>query len=249
MSWVHAVVDVPADQHPAAAGFWGEVFGWPAGTPWRGHPELSSFEPPSGTSYLHLQRIDGPARVHLDLESEAPDATVEEAVVLGAELVAARTSWTTLLSPGGLPFCLVSDQDHDPPAPVTWPDGHRSRMVQVCIDSPRAAHAREVAFWRGLLGDRWVDGRRSEFAGTWHDDAGGPIQLLFQRLDEPDGPVRAHLDHGTDDLDAEVRRVLGLGAADVGRGPGGWHVMRDPVGQLFCATLNSPEPSRHRDLG
>jgi hypothetical protein len=248
MGWLHAVVDVPADEHPAAADFWGRVLGWPAGDPWDGHPELSSFEAPDGTAYLHLQRIDGPARIHLDVEAQSPAEAVARAVGLGATYVATRGTWTTLTSPGGLPFCVVQERAHDAPGPVTYPDGHRGRMVQVCVDSPRSAHVGEVAFWRALLPGRWVPSGAAEFAGKWHDDEGSPIQLLFQQLDEPEGSVRAHLDLGTDDLDADVRRLRALGATDVGPGRG-WHVFRDPGGQLFCTTRNSPEQTRHRDLG
>ena len=70
MAWVHAVIDVPADQHPAMAGFWSRVLGWELGVPWPGHPELRSFDPPRGEPYVHLQEIDGQPRVHLDLESD-----------------------------------------------------------------------------------------------------------------------------------------------------------------------------------
>ena len=122
-------------------------------------------------------------------------------------------------------------------------------MVQVCIDSPRARHEEEVAFWRALLPGRWVSSAADEFAGKWHDDAGSPLQLLFQRLDEHDGPVRAHLDHGTDDLSAEVRRLMGLGAVDLGAGHGGWHVLRDHAGLAFCVTGNAPGTTGQRDLG
>ncbi len=108
-------------------------------------------------------------------------------------------------------------------------------MVQVCIDSPVDAHDREVTFWHRLLGERWVESSAPEFAGKWHDDAGSPLQLLFQRLEEPSGPVRAHLDHGTDDLPAEVIRLRELGADDVGPGRG-WHTLRDPARLLFCVT-------------
>lgn len=121
-------------------------------------------------------------------------------------------------------------------------------MVQVCIDAPGAAHDREVEFWRDLLAGRWVGSGADEFAGKWHDDAGSPIQLLFQRLDEPDGPVRAHLDHGTDDLRREVDRLLALGAHDVAPGRG-WHVLRDPGGLAFCVTENSPEATQRREIG
>ncbi len=249
MTWVHAVIDVPREQHGSVSQFWADVFGWPAGAPWHGHPELRSFEPPEGTSYVHLQEIQGPARLHLDLESVDPDATVERASELGASYVAPHDRWRTLLSPGGLPFCVLEAARHEPPPPTTWPDGHSSRMVQVCIDSPVAAHEQEVAFWRALLGGRWVDSRAAEFAGKWHDDAGSPIQLLFQRLGEPRGPVRAHLDHGTDDVSSEVRRVLDLGAEDIGPGRGGWHALRDPSGAAFCVTGNSPAHKLRRDIG
>jgi hypothetical protein len=248
MSWLHAVIDVPADKHAAAGDFWTAVLGWPLGAPWPGHPELASFEPPGGGRYVHLQQIQGPPRVHVDLESADPARTIGAARDLGATLVAEHDRWTTVRSPGGLPFCVVRADSHDgPPPPATWPDGHRSRMVQVCIDSPRAAHDREVAFWHGLLGERWSETGGSEFAAKWHDDAGSPLQLLFQRLDEPDGPVRAHLDHGTDDVAAETARLLGLGATDLGAGDD-WHVLRDPAGQVFCVTPNSPDSPLRRHL-
>jgi hypothetical protein len=248
MSWVHAVIDVPADQQEKTARFWEDVTGWPVGAAWTDHPELRSFEPPSGDAYLHLQRIDGPPRVHVDIESEAPDATVEQAVELGALLVDRSDRWCTMRSPGGLAFCVVQAREHEQPPPTTFADGHRSRMVQVCIDSPRAVHDREVAFWRALLPGRWVESAATEFAGKWHDDAGSPLQLLLQRLDETDGPTRAHLDHGTDGPPAEVRRLIAVGAADLGT-RAGWHVLRDVAGLPFCVTNNSPEPTRHRDLG
>lgn len=249
MPWLHALIDVPSDRLAATADFWGRALGWPAGEPWEGHPELRSFQPPQGTPYVHLQEIGGPPRVHLDVESPEPAATVERARQLGATRVADHGMWTSMTSPGGLPFCVVATGPEQPPDAVGWPTGHRSRLVQLCIDSPAAAHDREVEFWRALLGGRWVDSAHPEFAGKWHDDAGSPLQLLFQRLDEPDGPVRVHLDHGTDDTDAEVARLVALGAEDVGPGHGGWHVLRDPAGQVFCVTSNSPDPATRRDLG
>jgi hypothetical protein len=248
MTWLHAVIDVPGHQRVAVADFWERVLGWPVGAPWPGRPELRSFEPPHGTPYVHLQRIGGPPRVHLDLEAGDVDATVDRAVAQGAVLVADHERWRTLRSPGGLPFCVLEAAAHELPEPVTWPDGHQARMVQVCIDSPAAVHDDEVAFWRALLPGRWVGSRAREFAGKWHDDAGSPLQLLFQRLDEPDGSVRAHLDHGTDDRVAEVGRILALWAGDVAPGRG-WHVLRDVADLAFCVTDNSPASTRRRDIG
>ena len=247
MTWLHAVIGVPAPDHARAAEFWGSMLGWGAGELWQGHPELRSFVPPRGTPYVHLQEIDGAPRVHLDLESEDPVATVGRAVDLGATPVADHDRWRTLSSPGGLPFCVLAAGEHEPPQPVTWPGGHRGRMVQACVDSPMTVHEREVAFWRALLPGRWADSAAPEFAGKWHDDAGSPLQLLFQRLDEHEGPVRLHLDQGTDVLDAEVRRLRDLGADEVGPGRG-WHVLRDPVGLAFCVTGNSPEQTTRREI-
>src|SRR3954453_8355220 len=107
MAWIHTVIDVPSDQHAATAEFWSRALGWPPGAAWPGHPELRSFEPPAGRAYVHLQQIDGPPRVHLDVESENPDATVDRAADLGAHRVVANGEWHRLRSPGGLPFCVI----------------------------------------------------------------------------------------------------------------------------------------------
>lgn len=248
MTWLHAVIDVPADDYMATAHFWEQALGWPLGPPWSGHPELASYDPPSGAAYVHLQRVDASPRVHVDVEVDNRSASSGRAVDLGAELVAVHDRWHAMSSPGGLPFCLVSRSEHEAPPPVTWPGGHRSRLVQVCIDSPPPVHDAEVEFWRTLLGGRWVPSDGPEFAGKWHDDAGSPLQLLFQRTDDADGPTRAHLDLGTDDMAAEVSRLVRLGAVDVAPGRS-WHVLRAPDGQPFCATLNSPDTVEKRDLG
>ena len=70
MTWLHAVIDVPDATTSHAADFWSAVLGWPLGPPWPGHPELRSLTPPDGDAYVHLQVIDGPARIHVDLEAE-----------------------------------------------------------------------------------------------------------------------------------------------------------------------------------
>ena len=249
MPWLHAVLDVPAQLHEQQLAFWSQALGWDAGAPWDGHPELRSFDPVDGDAYVHLQRIEGAPRVHLDVETSETGEAVVRARGLGARVVDEHDRWTTLASPGGLAFCLVASSEHRTPDPVAWPGGHRARLVQVCIDAPASAHDREVGFWRAFLPGRWADSPAREFAGKWHDDAGSPLQLLFQRLDQPDGTVRAHLDHGTDDLGAEVRRLLDLGADDVGPGHGGWHTLRDPAGLAFCVTGNSPAATPRREIG
>jgi hypothetical protein len=75
------------------------------------------------------------------------------------------------------------------------------------------------------------------------------VQLLFQRLEELHGSVRAHLDDGTDHRMAEIRRLLTLGARDVEPGRGGWHVLRDVARpSVLCHQQLSGKhaTSRHR---
>ena len=63
--------------------------------------------------------------------------------------------------------------------------------------------------------------------------------LGFQRIDEPTpGKNRLHLDFHASDLDAEVDRLVGLGARETSRhsvdGGFRWVVLADPDGNLFC---------------
>jgi hypothetical protein len=61
--------------------------------------------------------------------------------------------------------------------------------------------------------------------------------LLFEQVGEAKaGKNRLHIDLRPDDQQAEVARLLGLGArhADVGQGTQSWVVLADPEGNEFC---------------
>jgi hypothetical protein len=61
--------------------------------------------------------------------------------------------------------------------------------------------------------------------------------LLFALVDDPKVVKdRLHLDLRPDDRDAEVARLVGLGAThvDVGQGEQSWVVLADPEGNEFC---------------
>ncbi|AQZ66476.1 unnamed protein product [[Actinomadura] parvosata subsp. kistnae] len=63
---------------------------------------------------------------------------------------------------------------------------------------------------------------------------GGPVRLWFQRV--PERKIvknRLHLDLRADDPDAEMERLLGLGAELV-RTHDDWTVLADPEGNEFC---------------
>jgi hypothetical protein len=61
-------------------------------------------------------------------------------------------------------------------------------------------------------------------------------RLLFQRVPEHKGVKnRVHLDVGADDLDAEVTRLVGLGAS-LGARYEAHVLMHDPEGNEFCVS-------------
>jgi predicted enzyme related to lactoylglutathione lyase len=66
---------------------------------------------------------------------------------------------------------------------------------------------------------------------------GGPA-IGFQRVPDPTpGKNKVHLDFSTDDVEAEVARLVELGATETARnsfGDFGWVVLADPEGNAFC---------------
>ena len=95
-------------------------------------------------------------------------------------------------------------------------------------------------FWAAVTG--YEVGRVSEFfAEITGDGAAGP---RFMFLKVPEAKVaknRFHLDLGTADLEAEVDRVLALGASLVGRYDewgARWVTFTDPEGNEFCIGLH-----------
>ncbi|GGC78104.1 hypothetical protein GCM10011512_00800 [Tersicoccus solisilvae] len=244
MVWLHCFLDVPADRLDAAGAFWAAALGWPLGEPWPGHPEFRSLVPAAGDAYVHVQRIDeGGPRVHLDIESPEVSADVARLVDLGA--TRGRTDpagdWQVMASPGGLPFCVVPGTDaRRRPDGVDVGDGVRDRLVQLCIDAPRDAADAEVAFWRAAIPGRWAASTGEGLIGKLHPGVGSTLKLLFQRLGEETGPVRAHLDVGTTDVERDASRLERLGAVRV-RDDDGWVTLRDPAGLAFCTTGNDPD--------
>jgi predicted enzyme related to lactoylglutathione lyase len=113
------------------------------------------------------------------------------------------------------------------------------RWQCVCVDStdPRRA----AAFWEQALGWRRTHDRTDEVvleppAGSPED--GLSPDLVFLSVPEAKAVKnRLHLDLRPDDRDAEVERLIGLGAArvDIGqRENSSWVVLADPDGNEFC---------------
>jgi predicted enzyme related to lactoylglutathione lyase len=62
--------------------------------------------------------------------------------------------------------------------------------------------------------------------------------LAFQKVDDPTpGKNRVHIDFSAADMEAEVKRLVELGASETGTGSFGnfgWVVLADPDGNAFC---------------
>ncbi|CAA9287523.1 MAG: hypothetical protein AVDCRST_MAG41-4115 [uncultured Corynebacteriales bacterium] len=104
-----------------------------------------------------------------------------------------------------------------------------SRIAQWTLDVRDVERMAE--FWSQVLGYR-IDGTHLRPPG-----GGEPTVWLQAGAGPKEGKNRNHPDLRTDDVDAEVERVLGLGASrrDVGQsGDEGFVVLADPEGNEFC---------------
>lgn len=239
--WLTAFLDLAPDEHDDGLALWERLTGYQRSATRGPAGEFVSLLPTRGDDFLRVQRLgSGPSRVHLDLHVEDPFAAAEEAVGLGALMVADRDDYLTLTSPGGFTFCFVTHRASEVPPATDWPTG-RSRVDQVCLDIPSSSYDAEFAFWEALTG--WVPrppSPDSEFARLT-PPPGIPLCLLLQRLDDQDGVVRAHLDWCAADRDAEVQRHVDAGATSQRRYDRGWTVLTGPAGFTYCVTARPPQ--------
>ncbi|QUH04425.1 VOC family protein [Saccharopolyspora erythraea] len=95
-------------------------------------------------------------------------------------------------------------------------------------------------FWTRAL-DMTVAFDAGEFMMLSPKSGNGPA-LGLQRVPEPrTGKNRVHIDLSTDDPAAEVRRLVELGARELGgyEAPGiRWRVLADPEGNEFCVGVH-----------
>jgi hypothetical protein len=107
------------------------------------------------------------------------------------------------------------------------------KFDEICIDAHDAAAL--GGWWSTVLG--WPHDVDSDGDVVLHAPPGAGPNWLF--LAVPDDKVvknRIHFDFRPDDQDAEVSRVIGLGArrVDIGQGDETWVVLADPEGNEFC---------------
>jgi predicted enzyme related to lactoylglutathione lyase len=115
------------------------------------------------------------------------------------------------------------------------PDLHAHSVVIDCAD-----HDVVAPFWSAMLG--WDPVRVNEQYVALRPPPGedAPFSILFQEVPEPKVVKnRAHIDFDAGDMEAEVARLVGLGAtviAERSLGDLRWTVVADPEGNEFCVT-------------
>jgi catechol 2,3-dioxygenase-like lactoylglutathione lyase family enzyme len=106
---------------------------------------------------------------------------------------------------------------------------HRILLREVVIDAPSETFAATRDFWAAALS---AQARQVEESPEFTALPGAASMSWVGLQDIGPGQARYHLDIETDDVEAEVARLTGLGAVMVSEGRS-WVVMRDPSGLLF----------------
>jgi predicted enzyme related to lactoylglutathione lyase len=107
---------------------------------------------------------------------------------------------------------------------------HHSRFCTVIIDCQTKDLASAAKFWSQAFGRSLQEGNPEN--STYVGLVMKPGEILCEVQTVPH-ESRAHLDIETDDIEAEVKRLVALGAKEVERIKT-WVVMQAPTGQKFC---------------
>jgi len=214
------------------ARFWSFALGWPMLDEHLAHDEgvvRSTAEP-------QLEIVTIPStepkreknRVHLDLAADPVDELVERLLGAGAthaDIGQRDVPWTVLADPEGNELCVT---------PMKVPTN--GTLAAICVDSADIDVQR--AFWSAATG--W----ELEVSAEWgsalrHPSGAGPAFVLGPPVAPKTGKGRVHLDVAPPpggDLEAEVERLLGLGARriDIGQHDVPWTVLADPEGNELC---------------
>ena len=183
---------------------------------------------------IRFRRSDEPRRgrnqCHVDLTSatsEAQQATVGRALDLGAGHCDVgqlpEEGHVVLADPDGNEFCVIEAGN-----------GFLADTDLIgCLasDGTRALGL----FWSAALGWPlvWDEGEETAIQAP---QGGSKISWGGPPLQPQHGKARLHLDVVADDVETEVRRLLGLGAShvDIGQGDVPWAVLTDPDGNELC---------------
>jgi catechol 2,3-dioxygenase-like lactoylglutathione lyase family enzyme len=111
---------------------------------------------------------------------------------------------------------------------------HKSRLAAFVLDSKVDDIQQATDFWTKALGYQLLPSD-PEWAERYAylDNPSSEPKLLLQKVDHPS---HIHLDIETDNIQAEVDRLMTLGAFVVKQMPR-WTVMQAPSGHRFCVVM------------
>ena len=217
------------------ARFWARLLGWAAA----GESPDGVTLRPAGDTGFRLRLVPsqepkrGPNELHLHLTSTSLDdqqQTVAQAIGLGARHLDVgqrpEEGHIVLADPEGNEFCVI-----EPGNQFLAGCGF---LAELACDGSQATGY----FWSAALG--WPLNWDQDEETSIRSPRGGPkISWGGPPLLPKSGKDRFHFDLAVPadgDLQAEVERLLSLGAAraDIGQGEVGWVVLADPDGHEFC---------------
>ncbi len=106
-SRVYAVIiDAPGEEAARAAEFWSAALGVPA-RPNTAEPQFTSLPDAVPGLVTAVQSVDDAPRIHLDIETDDPDAETARLLALGAEQVGRWLECRVLRAPGGHVVCVL----------------------------------------------------------------------------------------------------------------------------------------------
>lgn len=108
---------------------------------------------------------------------------------------------------------------------------HKSRLAGFIIDCKTNDLENAAQFWSAALGYSLKD-RAAEPSPIYRQFETGPTGMHIE-VQQVQHDSRVHLDIETDDIEAEVKRLEGLGAKRLQK-INTWWVMEAPTGQRFC---------------
>ena len=218
------------------ARFWAEALGWDVDD---ADPDEIGLVPTDGTRFTILfepvaEKKTGRSRLHLDLTTtsiEDQNNSVARLIEIGGSHLdigqTADEGHVVLADPEGNEFCIIE--------PTNNFLAGCDRLGSITCDGTR-----EVGyFWSAALGWPLVWDQDEETAIRAPDGTGPLITWGGPPVLEKNGKNRFHLDiapPSDGDQDAEVERLIALGATrvDIGQGDVSWVVMADPDGNEFC---------------
>jgi Glyoxalase-like domain len=217
------------------ARFWADALGWNVEVE---DDDEIGIVPTDGTRFgLEFVRVPetkaGKNRIHLDLTTtslEDRDRTVAMLTELGARSIdigqGPDERHVVLADPEGNEFCVI-----EPDNSFLATCGRLGSIT--CDGSPEVGH-----FWSAALGWPLVWDQDDETA-IRDPDGTGPFITWGPPVPPKTRKNRLNLDiapPAQDDQEAEVERLVALGATriDIGQGDVSWVVMADPDGNEFC---------------